>query len=64
MFMITVVQVQAYRATKDRKYIDRAALTMAAYLDKLQQPNGLFFHAADSAFYWGPRQWLGGRGYG
>ena len=53
MFMITAVQVQAYRATKDRKYIDRAALTMAAYLDKLQQPNGLFFHAADSAFYWG-----------
>jgi rhamnogalacturonyl hydrolase YesR len=33
--------------------LDRAALTMAAYLDKLQQPNGLFFHAADSAFYWG-----------
>lgn len=53
MFMITAVQVQAYRATKDPKYIDRAALTMAAYLDKLQQPNGLFFHAADSAFYWG-----------
>jgi rhamnogalacturonyl hydrolase YesR len=53
MFMITVVQVQAYRATKDRKYIDRAALTMATYLDKMQEPNGLFFHAADSAFYWG-----------
>src|SRR5262245_57990134 len=47
MFMITAVQVQAYRATHDAKYIDRAALTMAAYLDKLQQPNGLFFHAAD-----------------
>src|ERR1043166_9687513 len=53
MFMITAVQVQAYRATHDSKYIDRAALTMAAYLDKLQQPNGLFFHAADSPFYWG-----------
>jgi len=53
MFMITVVQVQAYRATRDRKYIDRAALTMAAYLDKMQEPNGLFFHAADSPFYWG-----------
>jgi len=53
MFMITAVQVQAYRATKDRKYIDRAALTMAAYLDKMQEPNGLFFHAADSPFYWG-----------
>ncbi len=53
MFMITAVQVQAYRATRDKKYIDHAALTMAAYLDKLQQPNGLFFHAPDSQFYWG-----------
>ena len=53
MYMITAVQAQAYRATNDRKYLDRAALTMAAYLDKLQQPNGLFFHAADSPFYWG-----------
>lgn len=53
MFMITAVQVQAYRATKDAKYINRAAQTMAAYLDKLQQPNGLFFHAPDSPFYWG-----------
>jgi unsaturated rhamnogalacturonyl hydrolase len=53
MFMITAVQVQAYRATGDRKYIDRAALEMTAYLDKLQQPNGLFYHAPDVPFYWG-----------
>ncbi len=53
MYMITAVEVQAYRATRDAKYLDRAALTMAAYLDKLQQPNGLFFHAPDSKFYWG-----------
>jgi unsaturated rhamnogalacturonyl hydrolase len=53
MFMITAVQVQAYRATGDPKYIDRAALEMTAYLDKLQQPNGLFFHAPDAPFYWG-----------
>jgi len=52
MFMITAVQVQAYRATGDAKYLDRAALAMVAYLDKLQQPNGLFFHAPDSPFYW------------
>jgi rhamnogalacturonyl hydrolase YesR len=26
---------------------------MAAYLDKLQQPNGLFYHAPDSPFFWG-----------
>jgi rhamnogalacturonyl hydrolase YesR len=53
MFMITAVQVQAYRATGDRKYIDRAALEMTAYLEKLQQPSGLFYHAPDVPFYWG-----------
>ena len=52
MFMITAVQVQAFRATGDARYLDRAALAMVAYLDKLQQPNGLFFHAPDSPFYW------------
>jgi unsaturated rhamnogalacturonyl hydrolase len=53
MYMIPAVQVQAYRATRDAKYNDHAALAMVAYLDKLQQPNGLFFHAPDSPFYWG-----------
>lgn len=52
MYMITAVQVQAYRATGDKKYLERAAKTMVAYLDKLQQPNGLFFHAPDAQFYW------------
>lgn len=53
MYMITIVQVQAFRATGDHKYLDRAATQMAAYLDKLQQPNGLFFHAPDVPFFWG-----------
>ncbi len=53
MYMITTVQVQAFRATADSKYLDRAALEMVAYLDKLQQPNGLFYHAPDAPFYWG-----------
>ncbi|MFT3992101.1 MAG: glycoside hydrolase family 88 protein [Luteolibacter sp.] len=53
MYMIPLVQVQAYRATKDMKYLDRAALTMTAYFDKLQQPNGLFFHGDNAHFYWG-----------
>jgi len=52
MYMITAVQVQAYRATGDKKYLERAAKTEVAYLDKLQQPNGLFFHAPESQFYW------------
>ncbi len=52
MYMITAVQVQAFRATGDRKYIDRAALEMTAYLDRLQQPNGLFYHANDVPYFW------------
>ena len=52
MYMIPAVQVQAFRATNDAKYLDRAALAMVAYLDKLQQPNGLFFHGTDSPFFW------------
>lgn len=53
MYMITEVEVQAYRATGDRKYLDRAAHEMSIYLDKLQQPNGLFYHAPDVPFFWG-----------
>ena len=53
MYMITLVEVQAYRATHDAKYLDRAALEMTAYLDKLQEPNGLFYHAPDVPFFWG-----------
>ncbi|PYS89157.1 MAG: glycosyl hydrolase [Acidobacteria bacterium] len=53
MYMITALQTQAYRATGDKKYLEHAAKTMVAYLDKLQQPNGLFYHAPDAQFYWG-----------
>lgn len=53
MYMLTILQLEAYRATKDRKYLDRDAVEMAAYLDKLQQPNGLFFHSTDVPVYWG-----------
>ena len=52
-YMITLVQSQAYRATGDKKYIERAAKEMVLYLDKLQKPNGLFYHAAEAPFYWG-----------
>jgi unsaturated rhamnogalacturonyl hydrolase len=53
MFMIPAVQVQAYRATDETKCLNHAALAMTAYLDKLQQPNGLFYHGTNSPFFWG-----------
>lgn len=52
MFMITTVQSQAYLASKDEKYINRAAYEMTLYLDSIQQPNGLFYHAGNAPFYW------------
>jgi unsaturated rhamnogalacturonyl hydrolase len=52
MYMITLLQAQAGRATGDARYADRAARAMDSYLDRLQQPDGLFFHAPDSRFYW------------
>jgi rhamnogalacturonyl hydrolase YesR len=53
MYMISALQVQAFRATGDDRYLDRAAAAMTAYLDRLQQSNGLFFHTATSPRHWG-----------
>ncbi len=53
MYMLTILQLEAYRATGDKKYLDRDAAEMVAYLDKLQQPNGLFYHAPDVPYFWG-----------
>lgn len=52
MFMISAIQSQAYLASGDKKYIDRAANEMIVYLDAIQQSNGLFYHADTSPFYW------------
>lgn len=53
MYMLNMLQLEAYRATGDRKYLDRDAHEMVAYLDRLQQRNGLFFHAPDVKYFWG-----------
>lgn len=53
MYMLTILELEAHRATGNAKYMDRAALEMVAYLDKLQQANGLFYHAPDVPFFWG-----------
>lgn len=53
MYMLPLVELQAYRATGDRVYLDRTAKIMSAYLDSLQQPSGLFYHGPGTPFYWG-----------
>jgi rhamnogalacturonyl hydrolase YesR len=53
MYMITTVQSKAYDVTKNEKYLNRAAHEMVAYLDTLQNKDGLFYHAPDVPFYWG-----------
>jgi rhamnogalacturonyl hydrolase YesR len=53
LYMLPIVQLQAYRATGDKKYLDHTAQLFTSYIDKLQQPTGLFFHGADAPYYWG-----------
>ena len=53
MYMMGLLQTQAYRATGERKYLDRVAKEMCLYLDRLQLDNGLFNHAADVPMRWG-----------
>jgi len=53
MYMIPILQVEAYKTTKDMMYLDRTAKEMVLYLDELQRPNGLYYHAPDVPYYWG-----------
>ena len=46
-------KIQAYKATKDTLYLNRAARQLVVYCDKLQRENGLFFHRKDAPFFWG-----------
>ena len=53
VWMIGSLQIQAWRSTRDPKYLDRAALMARLYMERLQQPNGLFFHGPRFPFFWG-----------
>ncbi|MBQ2630789.1 MAG: glycoside hydrolase family 88 protein, partial [Kiritimatiellae bacterium] len=53
MYMINLLQTEAYKLTGDAKYVRRAAREMCLYLDELQRPDGLFNHAPDVPFAWG-----------
>jgi len=53
MYMVGSLQIQAYKSTHSKVYLDRAALQLKVYCDSLQKENGLFFHREDVPFYWG-----------
>ncbi len=53
VWMIASLQVQAYRATSNGIYLERAAKVVSSYLQELQQPNGLFYHGEGAPFFWG-----------
>jgi len=53
LYMVGMLQIQAFRATGEGRYADRAARQLAAYLDRLQQPNGLFHHGPGAPVFWG-----------
>jgi len=52
VWMIGALQLQAWRATRERRYLDRAALMARLYIARLQEPNGLFHHGASAPFFW------------
>jgi prepilin-type N-terminal cleavage/methylation domain-containing protein len=43
-YVIGNLQAQAYKNTKDVKYLDRGVKFQLAYFKRLRQPNGLFHH--------------------
>ncbi len=53
IYMINAIQMQAYRVTGDKNYLNRAALNTREYLKKIQQENGLFWHGPEAPFFWG-----------
>jgi rhamnogalacturonyl hydrolase YesR len=61
MYMTGSLHVQAYRATKDKTYLDFCADYSVRYINTLQQKNGLYQHGANrSQHYWGRGNgWLG-----
>jgi unsaturated rhamnogalacturonyl hydrolase len=53
IWMIGALQAESWRTTRGARFLDRAALTATAYLDRLQQPAGLFHHGPEAPFFWG-----------
>jgi len=52
-YKIPVMQILAFRATQKADYAAHSVKELTAFIDKLQQPTGLFFHGPDAHVYWG-----------
>ncbi len=52
MYMVTILQLTAWRATGEEEYLLRAAHQMRHYISALEQPGGLYFHGAQAPYYW------------
>jgi rhamnogalacturonyl hydrolase YesR len=52
-YKIGVMQILAYRATQNASYADHAVAELTAFIDRNQQPDGLFFHGPEGKVYWG-----------
>jgi unsaturated rhamnogalacturonyl hydrolase len=53
VYMIASLQAEAYDATLNASYLERAALEVEEYLRVLQRPDGLFNHGEEAPFAWG-----------
>ena len=53
MYMVGSLQIQAFKSLKDTVYLNRAARQLVTCCEKLQRPDGLFYHRNDAPFYWG-----------
>jgi unsaturated rhamnogalacturonyl hydrolase len=53
MWMVGALQIQAYRATGETVYADRAINQLLAYTKVLQRENGLFLHSEEAPHFWG-----------
>jgi hypothetical protein len=52
-FKICAMQILAFHATQKPVYAAQAVKEMTAFIDKFQQPTGLFFHGPDAHVAWG-----------
>ena len=64
MYMITALQLAAYRATGDSKYLERATQSDGRVPRQAAAAERPLLSRARRAVLLGPRRWLGGRGHG